>query len=104
MIILRIFISKHKNPTSAKKFQGIEVEPGAQNKMAGSLYDTLMVAKMVWLLVTYSLRRTRTCRCGLPSYVQHGPSHNPPTPGQEERWNLKESALHQCWTSHLRST
>ena len=33
-IILKIFIFDLKNPTSTKKFQAIEVESRAQNKMA----------------------------------------------------------------------
>ena len=50
MKILKIFIFEVKNSTSTKKFQGIELEPRPQNKMAGSSYDILPVAKMIWNL------------------------------------------------------
>ena len=36
-----------KNETSTQKFQGIDVKPGAENKMAGSSYDTLIGPQMI---------------------------------------------------------
>ena len=97
MKILKIIIFDVKNPTSTQKSQGRELEPRGQDKMAGSLYDVLAVAKMIWHLVTCSSRTP----------MHHGPRSHfftvalalgrmaySPYPGSELKAKMKESASH----------